>query len=432
MLAWLSLLALVVVVAVSCSASVHAGVLAIVLAWLLGVYAAAALGQPVTVKELAAGFPSELFLTLVGVTLLFAQAQANGTLERLALRAVRACRGSVALLPLTYFLLALGLATIGAGNIAAAALIAPMAMATAGRLGIPAALMAVVVAHGAIAGALSPFSPTGLIAAGLMERIGLAGHEWPTYLTNLAANTMMGAAAYGLLGGRALLRRGGKTGLVEAATDGEVPAADPPFERAHRVTLALVAALIVGAVAFKVHVGLGAFAAAALLSALRMGDDREAFRTVPWSVILLVCGVTVLTTLMEKTGGIDLFTSLLVRLSNTQTITGIIAFASAVLSVYSSTSGVVLPALLPGIPALVRKLGGGDPLAIAYAINIGGHLVDVSPLSTIGALCVASISPHEDRRRVFNIVLAWGLAMAVVAGLLCYLCFGVLGWVQSR
>ena len=64
-------------------------------------------------------------------------------------------------MPIMFFGLALALASIGAGNIAAAALVGPTAMAVAGRAGIPAFLMAIMVAHGAIAGALSPFAPTG-------------------------------------------------------------------------------------------------------------------------------------------------------------------------------------------------------------------------------------------------------------------------------
>jgi hypothetical protein len=34
-------------------------------------------------------------------------------------------------------------------------------------------------------------------------------------------------------------------------------------------------------------------------------------------------------------------------------------------------------------------------------MNIGGHLVDVSPLSTIGALCIASAGA-ADPRKLFN------------------------------
>ena len=87
----------------------------------------------------------------------------------------------------------------------------------------------------------------------------------------------------------------------------------------------------------------------------------------------------------------------------------------------------VLPTFLPSVPGLIQKLGGGDPLAIASSILIGGHLVDVSPLSTIGALCVAGAAANEDRRRLFNRLLAWGLSMAVVGALFCFVAFGLLG-----
>ncbi len=101
-----------------------------------------------------------------------------------------------------------------------------------------------------------------------------------------------------------------------------------------------------------------------------------------------------------------------------------IALVTGLVSVYSSTSGVVLPAFLPSVPGLVAKLGGGNPLAIASSILIGGHLVDVSPLSTIGALCIASAPASADRRLLFNQVLAWGLSMSVVGAVGCYLAFG--------
>ena len=56
-------------------------------------------------------------------------------------------------------------------------------------------------------------------------------------------------------------------------------------------------------------------------------------------------------------------------------------------------------------------------------MNIGGHLVDVSPLSTIGALCIAGAPAERRRRALFNKLLAWGLSMSVVGALLCYLLF---------
>ena len=74
-----------------------------------------------------------------------------------------------------------------------------------------------------------------------------------------------------------------------------------------------------------------------------------------------------------------------------------VAFVTGLISTYSSTSGVVLPTFLPMVPGLVRELGGGEPLAVALSINVGASLVDVSPLSTLGALCVATVT---DPRRL--------------------------------
>jgi hypothetical protein len=75
------------------------------------------------------------------------------------------------------------------------------------------------------------------------------------------------------------------------------------------------------------------------------------------------------------------------------------------------------------VPRLIAQLGGGDPFAVACSVVVGGHLVDSSPLSTIGALCIASASVEEGRQKLFNQMLAWGLSMAIIGAVLCYLFF---------
>ena len=148
-----------------------------------------------------AGFPTDLFLTLVGVTLLFTLARGNGTLDRVVRTALRGCRGNAGLIPIVFFGLSVGIASIGAGNIAAAALIAPLAMAVAERARISPFLMTLMVAHGCVAGALSPIAPTGIIANGLMARMGMSGFEWQNYLYNLLANTLAAGLGYLAFGG---------------------------------------------------------------------------------------------------------------------------------------------------------------------------------------------------------------------------------------
>jgi di/tricarboxylate transporter len=419
-LAWISLAALLLVIVLSCTTSVNPGFVAMALAWVIGVYFAPFWGRNFTIGEVMAGFPTDLFLTLVGVTLLFTLARDNGTLDQVVRTALRGCRGNAGLIPIVFFGLSLSIASIGAGNIAAAALIAPLAMAVADRAKISPFLMTIMVAHGCVAGALSPIAPTGIIANGLMARMGMPGFERQNYLYNLLANTLVAGLGYLAFGGWRLFSQVHDDGQTR---DG-VPRSKIAMTWRHATTLAMIALLVVGVVGFRVHVGMGAFAAAVALTLARVTDEKPAILAIPWSVIVMVSGVTVLTSLLEKTGGIDLFTTLLARFATHRTVTGLIALVTGLVSVYSSTSGVVLPAFLPSVPGLVTKLGGGNSLAIASSILIGGHLVDVSPLSTIGALCIASAPVSADRGRLFNQVLAWGLSMSVVGALGCYLAFG--------
>jgi di/tricarboxylate transporter len=410
-LAWLSLSALLVAILVSCFSRLNVGVLSIAFAGLLGIYA------KMSLNDVVGGFPTSLFLTLCGVTLLFTQAQQNGTLDKLAHRALRLCRGNAGVIPMMFFVMCAALASIGPGHIATTALAAPIAMAVAARARIPAFLMAIMVGHGATAGSLSPVAPTGIIVSGIMQRMGLTGYEWPTYLNNLIAQAAVAFAGFFLFGGWRLFRRS-FTGTVDE------PRESLRLERANWITLAVIAALVSSVLFAGVNVGIGAFIGGVLLALVRAADHEDAIRKMPWAVILMVSGVTVLIALLEKTQGLDLFTSMLARFSTPNTITGFIAFVTGLVSVYSSTSGVVLPAFLPTVPGLIERLGGGDPLAIASAINVGGHLVDVSPLSTIGALCIAALVPGtENPKTLFNKMLAWGLSMTVVGAVACWALF---------
>lgn len=444
-LAAISLAALVVALAVSCVSQLNIGFLALVLAWVVGVYFGGM--RP---EQVLAGFPTALFITLVGVTLLFAQAQNNGTLDRIAQRAVRLCRGIPGLIPMMFFGLTAALSSAGPGNIAATALMAPLGMAAAGRYRISPFLMAIMIANGASAGSLSPIAPTGVIVNGLVAKIGLPDARWTIYGNNFLAHAAVAFAGYLLLGGWQLLRRGAASAAPNPAYDalpayagvgggdfGRDPrsgpatlaAADqapPALEWPHALTLVVIAALIVGAVAFNVNVGMAALAGALILTLARAASDSAAIKAMPWGVIMMVTGVTVLVALLEKTGGMDLFTAFLGRLATPATVTAVTAFFTGLVSIYSSTTGVVLPAMLPTVPGLIAHIGGGDPMAIVSSMNVGGHLVDVSPLSTLGALCLAAAPPGTDTRRLFNQLLAWGMSMTIVAAVVCWIFFGLL------
>ena len=246
--------------------------------------------------------------------------------------------------------------------------------------------MAIMIGNGANAGSLSPIAPTGVIVNGVMADIGLGGNELQTYLNNMMAHMVIAFAAYFLLGGWRLLgRRHHGALIVPSGNAGEAAAAPADgseaaggggdtFQQRHWITIGVIGALLVGVIFFNLHVGLGAFAGAIVLALLKAGDENEAVKLMPWRVIMMVCGVTVLISVLDETGGLELFTRVLAGVSSANTVTGVMAFTTGFISIYSSTSGVVLPAFLPTVPGLAEQVGGVTPLAIASAMNVGAHL----------------------------------------------------------
>ena len=411
----LSLIALAVVIVVSLTSRINIGVLAVALAVVIAILVAK--WKP---AELAGMFPSELFLTLVGVSVLFGAAQVNGTLGAVAERIVWLSAGRAGLLPILFFLFAVLFSALGPGAISASALIAPLAMTTGLRAGASPFLLALMVANGANAGHLSPIAAGGLIVSAQMAKAGLTGHEWAAFAANFTAHTMVATGAYLAFGGLTLLRKG-------KDADGAITLS--PFKTGHWITVTVIALWILAVIFLGYPPGLTAFIAAALLILVRLAEDGASIKSVPWAVIVMVCGVGVLMAVLDKTGGMDLFTTGLSKITTPSTANGMMAFVTGAISTYSSTSGVVYPAFLPTVTDLAQKLGGGNPLEIALSINVGAALVDVSPLSTIGALALAAVpAGAADMRRLFRSMLIWGFAMTVVGALFCQFLIRFFAW----
>lgn len=401
--ATVSVCALLLCIAVSCTSRINVGLIAIPLAWAVGAYA----GRPA--DAVLAGFPSSLFITLTGVTVLFTLAEVNGTVGLLARRLLMLARGRHALVPPIVFLIACTIATVGPGAIVSVALVAPVGMALSMRAGISPFLASLMIANGANAGNLSPLSAVGIIANSRMAAAGLAGHEWRVWMANFVAHCLVGTAAYVLL-----IKHSRPS--MEATEDRPEPLTPQQW-----LTLVVILAWVAAVVGFGLSIGLAGFAAAAILILASLSDETAAIRRMPWSAIVMVCGVTLLVALVEKTGGMEVFTAMLAKLASPSTINGVIAFVTGLISTYSSTSAVVLPTFLPTVPGLVQQVGGGHPLAVALSINVGASVVDVSPLSTLGALCVAAVADADVARDLFRKLMIWGFSMAIVGALLCQL-----------
>ena len=143
----ISIYALVAMFVIATIVPINMGVLAFVGAYLVGTLVAG-----ISTKDIIAGFPGGLFLTLVGITYLFAIAQNNGTIDWLVRLSVRAVRGRIAAIPWIMFGISGVLTAVGAVSPGAVAIIAPIALGAA-TYSISPLMMGLMVIHGAQGGA---------------------------------------------------------------------------------------------------------------------------------------------------------------------------------------------------------------------------------------------------------------------------------------
>lgn len=301
----ISLLALIFIIVISCIMPLNIGAMSLGLALVVGHYIGG-----LKVADILKSYPTNILIMLAGTTYLFALAQVNGTLDKIVKYTLKGVKGNAAILPIVFFFLAFALSSMGPGQITIAALMAPMAMLLAERAGINPLLMAIVVGNGGQAGAMSPIAPAGVVAAGLTQKMGLTGVSGILWMNQLLGHLIVSIFAYIIYGGLKLWRNKGageQQGTIELDVE--------PFNRNQLITLVAILVFIIGALFFKMDVGLGGFLIGTILALFKIADEGKAIKQMPWGTILFVTGVTVLVDLMSKIGGMDLFASIIAQVS---------------------------------------------------------------------------------------------------------------------
>ena len=206
----------------------------------------------------------------------------------------------------------------------------------------------------------------------------------------------------------------------------------PPFNGKQKITLIGIVVMVILVMVFKIHVGLVSFAVAAVLSFLKVSDEAEALKRIPWGTLLLITGVGVLMQLIIGQGGIKMLSAALVSVMNESTAVSIMGICSGLLSWFSSTSGVVMPTLIPTIPHIVAQMGGAvSELELATAITMISNTAGISPLSTGGALALAAYSSaaganYEEQHSLFVKMFMISAFGVLVLSIFAY--FGLYHW----
>jgi Na+/H+ antiporter NhaD/arsenite permease-like protein len=436
----ISIAVLVAIFLLSSLLKLHMGALALVAAFVLGV---GVVGE--SVDDVLSGFPSGLFVILVGVTFLFAIAQGNGTIDWIVDRAVRLVGGQVWALPWVMFALAAGLAAAGAVPPAAVAIIVPAAMGLAYRNGIPPLYMGLMVANGVGAGEFSPIGVFGVIVNGLAAQSGLDYSAGLLFLSTFLFSTFIGVGLHFWFTRPAARRAreaepvspdaapdNGFSGGTGGRSKGTLLAAAPAatLERTRLTTPIVVTLLgITGMVAavlfFRADIGFTALTVALIASAASPEVGKKAIPKIAWPTVFLIVGIVTYIGLLSRMGTIDYVGQSVESIGAPLIGALLLCVVGAAVSAFASTTG-ILGALVPlAVPFILA--GGVNSVPMLIALSIASSVVDSSPFSTSGALVIANTDP-ADRDRVFTQLLRWGLSMIVAAPLTAWAIFILPGW----
>lgn len=384
-----SLGALVLMFVVATVLPINIGILAFVGAFVVGT-----LSLGLDQEQIFEGFPVSLFVTIVGVTYLFSVARHNGTIDLLVSAGVRLVRGKVALIPWVLFTVAAVLTAFGTFTPAAVALLAPIGMNFAFRYRMSPLMMGMMVISGAHAGAFSPVAVSGVLVSGMVAKTSLAVAPVVLFSASFGFNLLLSLLTFLLLRKRS----------AKLAPEPEERPADTRVTWRQLLTLALLLALVVGALGFHLEIGFLALAAGALLALVDMKNQAKAIDGISWSTILLVAGMVTYVTILEKAGTIDLLSHQAATLGAPLVVALVLCFVVAVTSAFASSTA-ILTAIIPvAVPLLLSSgLSAGGLIA---ALAVSTTIVDVSPFSTNGAL-VLSNARGVDRDRFYRQVVRY-------------------------
>lgn len=404
----ISLLVLVFVVAIGFIKKINLGFFALGAAFVLGTVGG------MRASQITAGFSSSMFVTLVGVTFMFGMASQNGTLELFSKKVVALVGKKTVLIPILMFVLSAFISAIGPGHIAAGILMTTFAMYLAFAMDINPMATSLYAKLGANAGCASTLSLTGILAAQLSNPLGYSGFGLHLFLSTLLSGFVFTLVVYILYKGYAV------------KADNPMKWSDiPKFNKQQRITILVIIVVVICCIGFKLDTGLFAFLAASVLILTGCADEKKAIKGIPWGTLVFICGVGALVNVINKLGGIKLVSDYLSSLMSTNTAVPIMSATSGILSWVSSTTGVVMPALLP-IAHNVSQTFGVSYVELMSAIIATSFAAAISPLSTGGAIIMSSYSASketttEEMNKMFTTLFLLSVANVLINVLMSWL-----------
>ncbi|MFX5088402.1 SLC13 family permease [Acinetobacter baumannii] len=417
----LMLMALAVSIGLGYKTKINIGFFTIAFAYLIGCF-----GMGLKPSEVIELWTVKIFFIILSVTLFYNFALANGALEKLASHLLYKCRKFPQFLPLAIFFAATIIAGLGAGFYTVLAFMAPITLLLCKKTNMNMIIGGMAANYGALAGANFMTSQSGIIFRSLMENTGITSQTAFSYSSGIFVLTLIIPIA--VLGIYTLWNRKSNSIVIEDQKP-------EPFDKKQKQSIFLIILMMsivlvfpilhlvfpdVKTISFlnsKIDIAFLAITFSLISLLMKLADEKKVIALVPWGTLIMICGVGMLIALGVKLGIITTLSEWLANNVPVWVIPVLLCLISAIMSVFSSTLGVVAPTLFPIVPALALT-SGLNPLVLFICIVVGAQSTAISPFSSGGSLIMASAPADIDKTKFFNQLLFKAIPVGVIAALI--------------
>lgn len=414
----LAFIAVVISVAWGTKFKTNVGVVALVFAFLLGTF-----GMGMSPAEIYAFWPARTTVQLIVVTAFFGFAVESGTIQYIAKVVLYWVRNVPWLIPVVYLGLNFALSAIGVSPPAVNMFLFPIFMTLCYATQTSELFLTVGANAGGMSGTLSSLGMVGIMLAGMISSSGLEidiqGTVMHVFLNATKAFFILYAIYY------VVLR------LYRIQLPKELIQRPEPPTKQQKMNLAIIFICIlflfvpsifqafcpnpITAALSKLDISLvyaGGIMACVLF---RIGSEKDVFKkSIPWSVIILLGGMTCLMGVMRQAGLSELISGAVSNGVSDTLIPVLIVLLSGVLSLFSDGTSVVMPLMVPIAISISVATGISAPLLISCvcvpAIGMG-----MSPFSTGGGVFLSFVREERFQKMMFQSL----IAVLCNLGLLC-------------
>lgn len=420
------ILAIALAIFLGYKTKINTGLFCIVFAYIIGCFV-----MGLKPKQVIGYWPTSTMFVILSVSLFYNFAAINGTLEKMSGALLYACRKFPGLLPYALLAVAVILSVMGATYFTVLAFLAPITLVICDESRMDKLTGAVAINCGALAGGNFPTSNLGVIFRGLADTAFEASPDVAAVETfGMEMKIFLFSVLFSLV-----LVTIFRFGFKENRNIGKGVTFKKPevFTKDQKITLSLMMIMMVVVLIFplmqilmsgnaaiqyissKVDVGLAAIVFAVIALLLKLAPQKEALAKIPWNTIVMIAGAGMLIAVAVEAGTIDALSTWIGFNVPKPLVPIAFSIVGAIMSFFSSTTGVVAPALFPLIPNLAASAGLSSSVLFACTI-IGAQSSAISPFSSGGSLILGSTPKEEDRNMLFNRLLMVAVTISVLFG----------------